>query len=79
MTDPKLKLRKIWGALLFAAGLGMFVTIPEKIQDFEAQGKYFFGMKPAFYLVSVLLMIGGGKKLFQKSGDGSPPQDDSGR
>lgn len=79
MTDPKFKLKKIWGALLFAAGLGMFVTIPEKVHDFEAQGRYFFGMKPAFYLVSVLLMVGGGKKLFRKNSDDTPPQDGPGR
>jgi hypothetical protein len=78
-SDPKMNLGKIWGGLLFAAGLGMFFTIPEKVQVFQAQGRYFYGMKPALYLISILLMVGGGKKIFRKNSADVPPNDGTGR
>jgi peptidoglycan/LPS O-acetylase OafA/YrhL len=73
MSDPKANLRKIWGFLLFAAGFGMFFTIPQRVMEFQAKGKYFFGMEAVLYLISVLLIVGGGKKIFQKmkAGPGS--------
>ena len=67
MSDPKLILRKVWGVLLFIAGFAMFVTIPDRILDFQSQGKYFFGMKYVLYLISALLIVGGAKKMVQKN------------
>lgn len=79
MSDPKVNLKKVWGVLLFAAGLGMFFTIPERVLEFQAQGRFFYGMKPALYLISVLLMVGGGKKIFDKGKIDATSDDETGR
>lgn len=79
MSDPKVNLRKVWGVLLFAAGIGMFFTIPEKVLEFQSQGRHFYGMKPALYLISVLLMLGGGKKIIGKIKRDETSDDESGR
>lgn len=79
MSDPKVNLRKVWGVLLFTAGIGMFFTIPEKVLEFQTQGRYFYGMKPALYLISVLLMVGGGKKILGKSKINAASDDETGR
>ncbi len=75
MFDPKMNLRKVWGALLLAAGLGMFFTIPEKAKEFQAQGWNIYAVKPVFYLVSAILTVGGAKKLFQKNAGSDSPDD----
>jgi hypothetical protein len=67
MSDVKKTLQLVWGVLLFLAGFAMFVTIPGRVQDMQATGMNFFGMKFMFYLISVLLMMGGGKKVYDFS------------
>ncbi|MFA6011434.1 MAG: hypothetical protein WC799_15720 [Desulfobacteraceae bacterium] len=79
MSGPKVSLKKVWGVLLFAAGIGMLFTIPERVLEFQAQGRYFYGMKPALYLISVLLVVGGGKKIFDKSKINAASDDETGR
>jgi hypothetical protein len=63
MSGRQKPLQMIWGVLLFLAGIGMFFTIPEKILEFRARGMDFFGLKFMLYLISVLLIVGGVKKL----------------
>ena len=64
MSDPKQSLRIAWGVLLFVAGFGMFTTIPGRVREIQEAGQYIFGLRFGLYVVSVLLMIGGGKKIY---------------
>lgn len=64
MSDSKHSLHIVWGVLLFIAGFGMFVTIPGRIREIQEAGQYIFGLRFGLYVVSVLLMIGGGKKIY---------------
>lgn len=77
MSDFKKTLQTMWGVLLFLAGFAMFVTIPGRVQDMQASGIGFFGMKFMFYLISVLLMAGGGKKVFEYSRKSRKSDDES--
>jgi hypothetical protein len=54
----------IWGILLFVAGFLMFVTIPERVREIQDAGRYISGLRFGFYVISVFLMIGGGKKIY---------------
>ena len=55
----------IWGIALTCAGVGMFLKIPQKMteirQDFSS-GIFFFHF--GLYMISVLLIVGGGKKIY---------------
>ena len=57
----------IWGMLLFIAGIGVFYRIPQimpeikKIKHFEP---YIIFIYFCFYLVGILLIVGGGKKIY---------------
>ena len=74
MSDKYKTLRIIWGVLLSSAGLGMFLTIPAKVHEFQEKGRYFFGLKFMFYLISVLLVMGGVKKIVENLKTGSISQ-----
>lgn len=57
-----------WGALLVMAGLGVFYRIPQvmpKVASIES----FSGVLPfirfCFYFLGVLLIFGGGKKIYE--------------
>ena len=63
----KKKIQILWGAALLLAGLGVFYRIPQvmpKVAEIEA----FLGLLPfikfSFYLLGVLLIFGGGKKIY---------------
>jgi len=64
---PKNTLQFIWGILLVMAGIGVFFRIPQimpeikKIEHFEP---YLLFIYFCFYLVGVLLIVGGGKKVY---------------
>lgn len=64
MSDHKNTLRFIWGILLFAAGLSMFFTIPSRVREIQEAGRYIYGLKFGLYFISVFLMVGGGKKIY---------------
>jgi hypothetical protein len=57
----------IWGALLLMAGLGVFYRIPqvmptiEKIEQFSSS---IFFIRFCFYLIGVMLIGGGIKKVY---------------
>ncbi len=57
----------IWGGLLLAAGLGMFIRIPQVMPRIEAM-EQFASIGPfirfCLYLIGILLVGGGGKKLY---------------
>ncbi|MBU1170002.1 MAG: hypothetical protein KKD44_10610 [Proteobacteria bacterium] len=66
MSGPgqKKTLQLIWAFLLFGAGLAMFITIPGRVREIQEAGRYIFGLKFGLYVISVFLMIGGGKKIY---------------
>lgn len=57
----------IWGGLLLAAGLGMFIRIPQVMPRIESM-EQFASISPfirfCLYLMGILLVGGGGKKLY---------------
>ncbi len=67
MNENKNNVQLIWGILLLSAGVGVFFEIPHKMQMIE-QIEHFssglFFIRFCFYLIGVLLVAGGGKKIF---------------
>ncbi len=67
MSDNKTIIQIVWGILLFAAGLGVFFAIPQKMADIEKSGFFssnLFFIRFSFYLIGILLLGGGIKKIF---------------
>ena len=61
------KIQLIWGVLLVMAGVGVFYRIPQ-VMPKVAQIAFFSGalviVKFCFYLLGLLLIYGGGKKIY---------------
>ena len=56
-----------WGAVLVFAGIGVFFRIPqviEQVKDIEQFSSVMFFIRFCFYLLGILLIGGGAKKLF---------------
>ncbi len=61
------KIQLIWGLLLVLAGLGVFYRIPQvlpKIADIDYFANSLTLIKFSFYFLGVLLIYGGGKKMY---------------
>jgi len=57
----------VWGVVLVLAGIGVFFRIPQvmpKIQKIEHFSSAIFFIRFCFYLLGVLLMGGGAKKIY---------------
>lgn len=66
----------LWGCALLLMGLAFFFRIPEVMQQF-AEKEHFFGawyVRLSMYLVSTMLIGGGGKKLYNVLGRTSAPE-----
>ena len=68
MSDNlKPKLQLVWGALLVAAGIGLFFRIPQVMPQIR-QIEYFVAVIPfiyfCFYFMAVFLIAGGLRKLY---------------
>ena len=67
MANKKNRLQLIWGVLLLLAGIGVFFRIPQvmpeikKIEHFAAYIPFIYF---CFYLIGILLIVGGGKKIY---------------
>jgi len=65
--QDKTKLQLIWGALLVAAGVGLFFRIPQVMPQIR-QIEYFASVIPfiyfCFYFMAVFLIGGGLRKLY---------------
>ena len=64
----KIHLQLVWGVLLLLAGVGVFFRIPQVIPQLKEIptfasiiGFIYF----CFYLLGVLLIVGGGKKIYE--------------
>lgn len=67
MEDKKNKLQLIWGILLLLAGVGVFFRIPQvmpEIKKIEHFASYMIFIYFCFYLIGVLLIVGGGRKIY---------------
>jgi len=62
------KIQVLWGALLVMAGLGVFYRIPQvmpKIETIEGFSGALGIVRFCFYLLGVLLIYGGGRKIYE--------------
>ena len=67
MADKKNSLQLIWGILLLFAGIGVFFRIPQvmpEIKKIEHFTPYMVFIYFCFYLLGVLLIVGGGRKVY---------------
>ncbi|MGD8542512.1 MAG: hypothetical protein PVI27_11375 [Desulfobacteraceae bacterium] len=58
----------VWGVLLIAAGIGVFIRIPQvmpQIAQIEQFSSILSYIRFCFYLIGVMLIGGGAKKLLQ--------------
>ncbi|MEE9495590.1 MAG: hypothetical protein V3V39_03615 [Desulfobacterales bacterium] len=63
----KSKFQLIWGILLLLAGIGVFFRIPQvipEIKKIEHFAPYMIFIYFCFYLIGVLLIVGGGRKIY---------------
>ena len=66
MLENKKPLQMIWGILLFLAGVGVFIRIPQvmpQIEKIELYSSALVFIRLCFYLVGILLIGGGLKKI----------------
>ena len=73
-NKQKSPLQLIWGLLLLTAGIGVFFRIPQimpEIKTIEHFGPYIPFIYFCFYLIGILLVVGGGRKVYHylKSGN----------
>ena len=67
MSDTKARFQIVWGLLLLMAGIGVFIRVPqvmptiETIETFSGLGLY---IRFCFYLIGVMLIGGGAKKIY---------------
>ena len=79
MADKKNTLQLIWGVLLVLAGIGVFFRIPQLmpgIKKIEQFASYIYSIYFCFYLLAILLIAGGGRKVYtylrQTNGEHQP-------
>jgi hypothetical protein len=68
MDKNKIQLQLVWGTLLVLAGIGVFFRIPQvmpKIKQIEYFSSAIWFIYICFYLLGILLIIGGGRKLWE--------------
>lgn len=67
MTSQKSIVQLLWGVALVLAGLGVFYRIPQVMPEIE-KIEYFYSVmgfiRFCFYLMAVLLIGGGSKKIY---------------
>ena len=61
-------MQMIWGVILVMAGLGVFYRIPQvmpRIEQIETFANVISLIRFCFYFLGVLLVYGGGRKLYE--------------
>jgi cobalamin biosynthesis protein CobD/CbiB len=79
LAEKKNTLQFIWGILLLLAGVGVFFRIPQvmpEIKKIEHFAPYMGFIYFCFYMLGVLLIVGGGKKVYAylRQSNGKNPQ-----
>ena len=72
MEKKRSKIQVIWGFALFLMGLGVFYRIPQvmpKIEEFQKSSLILFFIRICFYLMGIILIGGGAKKLYNNYKD----------
>lgn len=68
MSDNRDMVQKVWGAMLLFVGVAMFFYIPARARQIQASWGYSDGamifMKVCFYIIALVLITGGAKKLY---------------
>ena len=67
MEKKESKFQIIWGLALFFMGFGVFYRIPQvmpKIEEFQNSSFILFFIRLCFYLMGIILIGGGAKKLY---------------
>ena len=67
MPNKKNALQLTWGILLLLAGVGVFFRIPQvmpQIKKIAHFAPYILFIYFCFYLLAILLIVGGGKKIY---------------
>jgi len=70
MDKNKIVVQMIWGVALALAGIGVFFRIPQvmpKIEKIEYFSSAMYFIRFCFYLLGVLLIWGGTKKIYENS------------
>ena len=73
----KSKIQLVWGILLLIAGIGVFFRIPQlmpEIKKIEHFAPYMIFIYFCFYLVGILLVVGGSKKVYKYLNGGNRKQ-----
>ena len=72
MSDNKKLLKRVWGGALLLAGIGVFFRIPQVMPQIE-EIRQFSAIMPfirfCFYLIGILLIGGGCRKLYETCQD----------
>lgn len=66
MSEKKSTFQKFWGVALLLAGIGVFFRIPQvmpAIEEIEQFSSIAFFIRFSFYLMGVILIGGGIKKI----------------
>lgn len=75
MVVGKSKFQLIWGSALLLAGIGVFFRIPQVMPEIERIGYFTSALvfiQFCFYLMGILLIGGGIKKLYRFFSKASP-------
>lgn len=70
MYSQKIVFQLIWGILLMLAGIGVIFRVEQVLPRIEAQFEYFTAIRwfvrLSFYLIAIVLIGGGGKKVYRQ-------------
>ncbi len=78
MVKPKNVIQIVWGLLLMAAGIGVFLVLPGKMAQLAEAGRtdfYILFTRLCFYLIAILLVGGGAGKIIRHLA--AKPEDDA--
>jgi len=70
MSEKKISIQLVWGIALVLAGIGVFIRIPQvmpQIETIEHFSSVIFVIRFCFYLLGILLIVGGAKKIYDYS------------
>ena len=69
MSDKKSNFQVVWGIALVMMGIMVFFRIPQVMPEIEQIGTFSSSIgfiKFCFYFMAVMLIAGGGKKLYRQ-------------